>query len=646
MNLPLGRYWELLAQYLKPMRFKVGLLAILIFTGIGFRLLNPQIIRYFIDTAMVTSDSQPLLVAAAAFLGVSLLLQAIGVASTYVGEDIGWQATNQLRADLALHCLRLDMSFHNDHTPGEMIERIDGDVADIAIFFAEFVIRILGNVLLLIGVLIVLAYEDWRVSLALGIFTILSFIGLTYLRQIAVVHWKAARQASADLFGFLEEQLSGTEDTRSSGAVPYVLRNLFKFSKIRLDKELKGASLTILIVMMWVGLFTAGQIIAMVSGYFLYQGGLITVGTVFLIILYTNIIFQPLREITNQIQNLQKSAASIERVESLKNLQSIIKSNVITSNGSINKPVYASFPRSSVGMHTQERSNTVCWPTTPCWPNAGALDREVEGGETPYSAEPAAQGMPSGPLAVEFDDVTFGYVETEPVLHNVSFQLQPGDVLGLLGRTGSGKTTLTRLLFRLYDPATGSIKIGVNGSQIDIRQAPLADLRQSIGMVTQDVQLFRATVRDNLTFFNKDIPDEKILDVISELELLTWFNTLPDGLDTELQTEGSSLSAGEAQLLAFTRVFLHNPSLVILDEASSRLDPATEQLIERAVDKLLKNRTGIIIAHRLSTVHRADHILIIESGRIREFGQYDDLVHDPGSRFYNLLQTGLEEVLV
>ena len=238
------------------------------------------------------------------------------------------------------------------------------------------------------------------------------------------------------------------------------------------------------------------------------------------------------------------------------------------------------------------------------------------------------------------------------MLRDVSFRLEPGQVLGLLGRTGSGKTTLTRLLFRLYDITTGHIQLsdqrrtnGHNGATIDIRQTALADLRQRVGMVTQDVQLFRATVRDNLTFFDRSIPDAQILEVIDTLELGSWFNALPDGLDTELETEGHNLSAGEAQLLAFTRVFLQDPGLVILDEASSRLDPATEQLIERAVDKLLQQRTGIIVAHRLTTVERADQIMILENGRIRELGAYNALVSDPTSRFYQLRQTGLAEVL-
>ncbi len=164
-------------------------------------------------------------------------------------------------------------------------------------------------------------------------------------------------------------------------------------------------------------------------------------------------------------------------------------------------------------------------------------------------------------------------------------------------------------------------------------------------MVTQDVQLFQASVRDNLTFFDRSISDEQIQAVVEELELTDWLHALPQGLDTMLEGGARGLSAGEAQLLAFMRVFLRNPGLVILDEASSRLDPSTEQRIERAMDKLLQNRTAIIIAHRLGTVHRADQVMILEGGRIGEFGDREQLASDPTSHFYRLLQTGLEEVL-
>jgi ABC-type multidrug transport system fused ATPase/permease subunit len=181
-----------------------------------------------------------------------------------------------------------------------------------------------------------------------------------------------------------------------------------------------------------------------------------------------------------------------------------------------------------------------------------------------------------------------------------------------------------------------------------LRDLKLDDIPNHVGMVTQDVQLFRATVRQNLTLFDASIPDERVIEVIRDLELSDWFDALPKGLDTELESGGKGLSAGEAQLLAFARVFLRNPGLVILDEASSRLDPATERRIEHAIDKLLgePKRTAIIIAHRLDTVHRADDILILDHGDVAEYGNREALMRDPSSRFSQLLQTAdLQAVL-
>jgi ABC-type multidrug transport system fused ATPase/permease subunit len=582
---------QLIAQYLKPLWPKALLLAALVLLVIGLQLANPQIVRYFIDTIISGGETSSLFLAAAAFLGVSLLVQGIGTAATYVGEDLGWQATNHMRADLALHCLELDMSFHNAHMPGEMIERIDGDITYIATFFSQFVVRVLGNLLLLIGVLVMLALEDWRVSLALLAYTFIGMAGLVYLRQVAVPYWKATRDASAVLFGFLGEQLAGTEEVRSNGAVAYVMRNLSKFNRLLMDKTLKSSSTDTLIVALWVGLQVLGQTIAFISGYALFRAGAITVGGVYLIVYYTQFAFQRLVEVATQIQNLQLMAASIQRVGDLQ----AVESKIVSASAPVDLPV--------------------------------------------------------GPLGVVFENVSFGYNEQEPVLQDVSFSLRPGKVLGLLGRTGSGKTTLTRLLFRLYDPYRGTICLGADGDRdnaagmCNIRDVAVDSLRQRIGIVTQNVQLFQATVRDNVTFFDKSISDARILEVIHELGLAAWYGSLPNGLDTSLASDGGGLSAGEAQLLAFARVFLRDPGLVILDEASSRLDPATEQLLEQAIDRLLANRTGIIIAHRLGTIRRVDQIMIIEDGQVQETGEYAALARDPASRFYGLLQTGLEEVL-
>jgi ABC-type multidrug transport system fused ATPase/permease subunit len=243
------------------------------------------------------------------------------------------------------------------------------------------------------------------------------------------------------------------------------------------------------------------------------------------------------------------------------------------------------------------------------------------------------------------EDVAPDETPPVPVLRDITFDLPPGRVLGLLGRTGSGKTTLIRLLLRLYDPDAGAVRLG-DEAAVDIRHVTLHELRGRVGVVTQEIQLFNASIRDNLTFFDDEITDARIRAVLDDLGLTPWLASLPEGLETVLEADGGGLSAGEAQLLAFTRIFLRDPGLVILDEATSRLDPATEALIERAVDRLVADRTAVVIAHRLGTVQRADEILILEDGRILEKGRRTALAADPTSHFAHLLRTGLDEVMV
>jgi ATP-binding cassette subfamily B protein len=237
--------------------------------------------------------------------------------------------------------------------------------------------------------------------------------------------------------------------------------------------------------------------------------------------------------------------------------------------------------------------------------------------------------------------VDFAYGDGAPILRDISFELEPGQVLGLLGRTGAGKTSLIRLLCRLYAPTAGAIRLDGR----DIREASLEQLRQRIGVVTQDVQVFAASVRDNVALFDPQVPDERIREVLDDLGLGPWLARQPDGLETVLAGAGG-LSAGEGQLLAFARVFLNDPGLVVLDEAASRLDPAAARRVERALDRLLDGRrSAIIIAHRLESVRRADRILMLEAGRVVEAGERAALAADPASRLARLMAAAGDGVL-
>jgi ATP-binding cassette, subfamily B, bacterial len=228
MNLSFKSYWNLLSDHIRPQRGRFTLLAVMLFGSIGLRIFAPQIMRRFIDSALAGEALSILTWTAVAFIGVALLQQGVHIMVTYLGENVAWTATNALRAELAEHALKLGMKFHNDHTPGELIERIDGDVTELATFFSQFALNLVANGLLLIGILVTLAIEDWRVGLAFAIYSALTIGILSKLRGIAVPHQKARREAEGQLFGFIEEQLAGTEDIRSSGAVGFSIRELFR----------------------------------------------------------------------------------------------------------------------------------------------------------------------------------------------------------------------------------------------------------------------------------------------------------------------------------------------------------------------------------------------------------------------------------
>ncbi len=612
MKIPLRAYWTLLSQYIRPQWRAAVLLAFLLLGGIGLQLISPQIIRYFIDQAQAGAAIEILTRAALLYLLQAIIQQAVSVVAKYTSENVAWRTTNALRYDLAAHCLHLDLSFFNSHSPGELIERLDGDVTTLANFFSQFVIQFSGNVILLAGILAVLFVQDWRVGLALGFFTLLALSVMMRFRNLGVPYWAGERQASAELFGFLEERLAGTEDIRASGAELYVMRCFYQLMRTLLQKALKAGLVVNIFLNIMFFLFAAGTAAAFALGAYLYQNQTITIGTVYLIFAYSSMLQRPIDTIVHQIEDLQKAGAGIGRIKTL-------------------LEQHSKLPVDLTGAHV---------------------------------------AAPQGALAISFQDVTFGYDDGPPgagqqgadhsqvfeltigkeiVLNNVSFKLNPGATLGLLGRTGSGKTTLARLLFRFYNPDHGSIHIASDhfpGTSLDLRDLPLAEFRKRIGLVTQDIQLFNATVRENLTFFDRGVSDERIFQVLRELGLADWLEALPRGLDTVLDAGGGGLSAGEAQLLAFVRVFLKDPGLVVLDEASSRLDPATEGLIEKAVTRLAQGRTTIIIAHHLRTVLRASEIMVLENGRVLEFGERERLERDSDSHFYHLLQAGMEEVLV
>jgi ATP-binding cassette subfamily B protein len=441
-------------------------------------------------------------------------------------------------------------------------------------YFSQFIVRLVGGALLALGVLAVLATEDFRIALAFGGFTTLFLVVHTLGQRLAVPHWRTNREAIAGLSGYLGERIAGLKDIQTNGGTAYTIARFHSaarrvFWSFFRAEAIAEASWQLSNVVFGLGL--AG---ALALGVLQFQADAITIGTVYLLVHYLELLRTPLRSISSEIENLQKARVSIDRVLGILNAVSTIRDGVGSS-------------------------------------------------------------LPSENLAIRFDGVSFEYNVDSWVLRDVSLVVEPRQVLGLVGRTGSGKTTMERLMVRLHDPQKGVITLG----GADITKVPLRELRRSIGFVPQDIELVHGSIRENIALYDPRIYDATIRRAITSLGLDHWLASLPKGLDTVIAAAGDRLSAGEAQLLAFTRVYLSNPHIVILDEASSRLDPITERALDGALTGLFAGRTGIIIAHRLSTLDRVDKIEVLEDGVLSEYGSAEELAGSSGSSLHRLFAT-------
>jgi len=369
----LRRHGDFLVAYLRPQRPQVVLLSALLLGSIGLELANPQVVRYFIDTAQNGGPVSALMVAAAIFLGIALIQQIVALCAAYVSARVGWHATNTLRADLMRHCLDLDLPFHKRHTPGELIERIDGDVTLLATFFSQFTITILGNGLLVAGILIILAFTNLWLGLGMTVYALSTFLALRAIQRYAVSRAAADRQASAEQYGAIEERLVGTEDIRGVGAEAYVLWHLLGVMQRRLRTNRRANLASNLSFFSVNFLYVIAYALGLSLGALLYERHQITLGTAYLIIFYIGGMAAPLDAVRRQMQYMQRASAGIGRVDSLLKIESTLKSGV--------------------------------------------------------------ESLPPGPLAVSFDRVSFQYEAGEIVLDDLSLSLEPGQVLGILGRT-------------------------------------------------------------------------------------------------------------------------------------------------------------------------------------------------------------------
>lgn len=569
-----------LKAYLRPYQRSIALLALVLVATIAIQIATPLIAARFIDDAIGGSSRQRLTFLALATIVLALLGQGIAIAEAWIAERLSWSATNTLRLDIATHILRLDYTFHAAHTQGALIERVDGDVGTLARFFSRFVVNVVGSGLLILGILGMLWTVDWRIGLTITIFMLTALVAMLGIRSAATAAWARQRQASADFYGFLSEYLAGLEDVRASGARAFVLRRFAELMRAWWPITARAGMWGYALFATSQGIFLLGTAAALALSVARFSHGSLTLGSVFLAVRLTDMLRAPTEQLRDEVQDFQQADASLARVRDL----------------------------------LAERPHIVDGPGT---------------------------SLPPGPLSVELDNVSFGYQAETPILKGVSLRVEPGRVLGIVGRTGSGKSTLARLIPRLLDPDSGVVRVG----GVDVRDTTLEELRSRIGVVPQENQLFDASLRDNLTMFadQDQADDARLVDVLEALGLGTWLQQLPRGLDTPLGAGGIGISAGQIQVLCCARILLRNPDLVILDEASARLDVATERLVHNALGTLMASRTGIIIAHRLDTLAFADDIAVLIDGSLSEQGPREALAADPTSHFASLLHLDIEE---
>jgi len=542
-------------------------------------LAGPLLIAAFIDQATSGASGTRLVFLAVVYIVLGVGGQVMAIVVAWTATDLAWRVTNELRSKLASHVLGLDLAFHRGTSPGELVSRVDGDVTALSDFISGFAVKAAAAVITLAGIVVVLLVRDWQVGLGFGVYLILALLAMYRLRDRASDEAASEQATTGRMLGQIEERLAGADDLRSNGGGSHAVATLQVAGKAVMRSALRRETQVGVLWVLTNAVFLIGGIIALALDVALLRRNAITLGTAYLIFQYTQILRVPLANLANETERVQRAAGGMIRTINL----------------------------------LAESSTIIDGPNT----------------------------LPVGPLALNLDSVTFTYDDEDvptAVIDDLTIEVAAGTSIGVLGRTGSGKTTLARLLLRLVDPTAGAVRLG----GVDLRDVSLQNLRSRTGVVSQEVHLFGASIRDNLTLFDDTIGDADLRSALVELDLWSWIESLPDGLETTLGPGGSGLSAGEGQLIALTRLFLRSPDFVLLDEASSRIDPATEERITRAIDRLIAGRTALVIAHRLSTVERLDQMVALDDGRIAELGRTEDLRADPSSRYSQLLAVGAD----
>ena len=508
-------------------------------------------------------------IAFAIFLPTVLLTFVLQFAQTFAMQLVGQQVMYDLRKQIFGHLQRLQMSFFDRNPVGRLVTRVTTDVDVLNDLFASGVVAVFGDFFTLLSIMVIMLKLDWR--LALLTFAVLPLIVLVTVafRKAVRESYRRIRLAIARINSYLQEHITGMPVLQLFNREE---RSYEEFEEIN-RAHMKAYKDSILAY----GLFypaveflgVLAIVVILYKGGGLYWGGTVTIGTLIAFIQYSQRFFRPIQDLSDKYNILQAAMASSERIFKL-------------------------------------------------------LDTPVRIADPP---EPRRLENPQG--RVEFRKVGFAYRDDQRVLEDVSFSIEPGETVAVVGHTGAGKTTLTNLLLRFYDVQEGAVCF----DGIDVRELSLRDLRKNFAIVLQDPYLFSGTIAGNIRLGTPGISDQQVRDAVRRVKMLDFIESFPRGFDAPVKERGATLSSGQKQLLSFARALAHDPKILILDEATSSVDPETEHLIREGLRQLLEGRTSLVIAHRLSTIQNASKIVVMHKGRVREVGTHQELLNKQGIYF-------------
>jgi len=553
---------RILGRYLRPYRGKLLLSMLAMLLVTGTTLLMPYLSKVAIDRYIAQSDIKGLALLCLLYLGLNAVFWAATYCQGYMSGWVGQHVIYAIRRDLFHHVLQQAMAFHERERVGQIASRLTNDVSALSEMVSSGVINLVNDVLTLIGILVIMLLLNVRLSLVTMISIPIVLVSMGYLGKRMRLAYRHVQQELAAVNTGVEQGVSGMRVVQSLSQESFTVEQFESLSLRNLKANLRVGLLFAAVFPTMTVTNMLGTALVLGYGGTLVAQGALTLGVLVAFLGYVSRFFGPLRELSLVYNTFQSAAASLDRISEYMN----------------QRP-------------------------------------EVMAPENPQKPQGGFKGE------IGFESVTFGYDE-ETVLHDLDLHIEAGETVALVGATGAGKSTIASLLARLYDTVEGTVRI----DGVDVRRISFAELRRLVTLVPQNVFLFADSILENIRYGDPQATDEEIKQAAKRAQAHAFIAKLPRGYETQVGEGGALLSGGQRQLVAFARALLADPKILVLDEATANVDAYTEALIQQAMDAIRQNRTTIIIAHRFSTLRKADRIVVIEDGRIVGQGLHSELM--------------------